>query len=232
MRLLDLADGFSSNTQPIVGALTSSKLVQYISDGAYQSANGTPTGGEIYFNTTTGEVRVYDSTSMQWKTIGQTVLGWQETPSGLVDGVNATFTITYAPINDECLLVYIDGALSKSTDYSYSLGSIVFNTAPSAGQEVYVSYITEGIPSNPSVTINGQFTEYRILTGAEITAKQITLTNTPAEPSKVLVEWIGVTSQIYGTDFVISGNVLSWNGLGLDGVLLAGDNLRIFYLVF
>jgi hypothetical protein len=32
-----------------------------------------------------------------------------------------------------------------------------------------------------------------------------------------------------GTIFTVSGNELSWSGLGLDGILSSGDNLTVLY---
>lgn len=232
MRILDIADGFQSNSNPVVSALTARKLVQYISDGAYVTANGSPTGGEIYYNTTSGEVRVYDSTTLTWKTIGQTIIGKQETPAGSVDGLNVNFTISLSPINADALCVYIDGLLETKNNYSYSTGTITFNVAPSLGQKIAVFYLTDGTSPLPSPSLDGQYVEYRILSGAEISAKKIVLASTPAEPTKVLLDWVSVTTQVYGTDYDVSGNELSWAGKGLDGYLIAGDTLRVVYLIF
>lgn len=71
--------------------------------------------------------------------------------------------------------------------------------------------------------------EYRSITSGEDSAKQLTLGATPNDPSKVLVSVIGGISQIYSVDYTVSGNVLDWNGLGLDGILTTGDILLILY---
>jgi hypothetical protein len=232
MRIVDIADGYSSNTNPYMGQLTASKLVQYISDSAYVTANGSPTGGEIYFNTTVGGARIYDTNTSAWEDVGTSLSYSQENPIGLVNGTNKDFTITYAPLNSDSLIVYKDGVLVNKADYSYSLGVITFVTAPNIGEEIYCVYMTGGSSSIPPLSLTGQFSEYRTLTGGEISAKQIVLAQTPSEPSKTLLDWIGVCSQVYSVDFAVSGNVLSWNSLALDGVLTAGDILRIYYLLF
>lgn len=232
MRLLDIADGFSSNTTPQISALTASRLVQYISDSAFVTANGTPTGGEIYYNTTLDEVRVYDGGTSSWKSIGKTTIARQESPPEPVNGSNTNFSILYQPLSNESIFVHLDGVLVEQSDYSYSLGIVTFVTAPNVGQKVYIAYLSEGATAIPVPSLDGQFTYYHTLTSGEITAKQITLLTAPAEPTKVLLDWIGVCSQIYGVDFTITGTTLSWNGLGLDGVLLTGDILRIHFLSF
>ena len=232
MRLLDIADGFSSNTTPQISALTASRLVQYISDSAYITANGSPTGGEIYYNTTLDEVRIYDGGTSSWKSIGKTTIARQETPPESVDGLNANFSILYQPLSNESIFVYVDGVLARQSEYTYSLGVVTFTIAPNVGQVVYIGYLTEGATAIPVPNLNGQFTYYHTLTSGDISAKQITLLTEPAEPTKVLLDWVGVCSQIYSVDFSISGTTLSWNGLGLDGVLLAGDIIRIHFLSF
>jgi len=72
-------------------------------------------------------------------------------------------------------------------------------------------------------------TEYRTLSAGEITAKQIVLVLTPNAPTEVSVDVQGAGAQFYTDDFVVSGNILGWAGLGLDGVLVAGDKLRVLY---
>jgi len=72
--------------------------------------------------------------------------------------------------------------------------------------------------------------EVHTLTGPEITAKQFNMSNTPITPTDILVDIVGGPSaQVYGTDFTITGLVFNFNGLGLDGLLAAGDKLRLAY---
>jgi hypothetical protein len=72
--------------------------------------------------------------------------------------------------------------------------------------------------------------EVHTLTGPEITAKQFNMSNAPVTPTDILVDIVGGSpAQVYGTDFTISGLVFNFNGLGLDGLLAAGDKLRLAY---
>jgi hypothetical protein len=71
--------------------------------------------------------------------------------------------------------------------------------------------------------------EYRTITAPEAAAKALTLAQTPGLATEVALDVISSSAQFYGTDFTVAGTVLSWNGLALDGVLLAGDQVRIFY---
>lgn len=73
--------------------------------------------------------------------------------------------------------------------------------------------------------------EYRTISGGEAIAKNLTLAATPRTPAKVRLTIVGGCAQKYGTDFSVTSNVLSWNGLGLDGDVTAGDIFEISYFV-
>jgi len=65
------------------------------------------------------------------------------------------------------------------------------------------------------------------LTAAEVTAKSFTLPSTP--DGAVLVSVLGLVHRP-GVDYAVSGNTLSWNGLGLEqNALVEGD---VFVLVY
>jgi hypothetical protein len=66
-----------------------------------------------------------------------------ETPTGSVDGVNPTFTLSQAPNPAASLVVYRNGIhLKASLDYNASTNSITFLTAsiPQTGDVVLCSY--------------------------------------------------------------------------------------------
>ena len=71
--------------------------------------------------------------------------------------------------------------------------------------------------------------ELRTISSGEAAAKQLTLGATPATPNYTVLEISGAPSQFYGVDFAVSGAILSWSGLGLDGILSSGDQLTIIY---
>lgn len=73
-------------------------------------------------------------------------------------------------------------------------------------------------------------TETRTLTGGEVAAKQLTLGATPTTPSEVAVTLYGGGRQKYSVDYTVAGAVVSWNALGLDGLVSAGDTLFIDYV--
>lgn len=71
--------------------------------------------------------------------------------------------------------------------------------------------------------------EYRTISAPEAAAKELTLAATPNDPTKVMLDTIGGCAQEYSVDYSITDDVLSWDSLGLDGILEAGDKLRIVY---
>lgn len=71
--------------------------------------------------------------------------------------------------------------------------------------------------------------ETRTVTLGEETAKELTLTSTPATPGSTILLIQGAPAQYYGDDYTVAAAVLSWLGLGLDGVLISGDKITILY---
>lgn len=124
---------------------TASDLINFANDAAYELAIGAPTGGEIYYNTTSGLVRYYDGIAGIWKNIGEDIFSnfVQETPTGTVDGVNTDFVLSSTPANNNVVKVFLNGLRQRLTDdYTISGDTITFGSAPTTGEIVYVDYIT------------------------------------------------------------------------------------------
>lgn len=82
--------------------------------------------------------------------------------------------------------------------------------------------IGQGVPS----TVAPQIVN---LTQTDIDNKYITLITTPLVPQALTIVPAGGPEQLYGIDYQIVGNILSWDGLGLDGILDNTDTLIIRY---
>ena len=68
------------------------------------------------------------------------------------------------------------------------------------------------------------------LQSADISSKSLTINATPQTATKTRFVVIGGPGdQDYGPDFTVSSNILSWNGLFLDGVLAVGDKVIVIY---
>lgn len=70
--------------------------------------------------------------------------------------------------------------------------------------------------------------EYHTVTASEVLAKQFSLIKDPAGIN-ICIDIIEGTSQQPGVDYQITGRVVSWDGLALDGVIEAGDIIRCIY---
>jgi len=68
---------------------------------------------------------------------------WNETPSGMIDGMNVTFTLEFTPINDR-VLVFVNGVLqerdSGGADFYLTDRTITFNRAPRSGSKILATY--------------------------------------------------------------------------------------------
>jgi hypothetical protein len=69
------------------------------------------------------------------------------------------------------------------------------------------------------------------LTLADISAKEVTLANTPSDNNALTFKIIGGIEQYEGIDFSITDTTVSWAGHALDGVLAEGDVLRVKYFI-
>jgi hypothetical protein len=75
------------------------------------------------------------------------------------------------------------------------------------------------VPVEETITLNT----------THISNKYVTLSYTPVNVSEVVVVPVGGPMQIYGDDYTVTGNSLSWQARGMDGVLSVGDKLHISY---
>ena len=98
-----------------------------------------------------------------------------------------------------------------------------------AGSGISVNSASNIITIANTVT-GSEYTEYHVISSGEAAAKAFNLTYSPLTPSECLCDVIGGVAQQFGVDFTISVNVFSWNGLALDGILSAGDVIRLNYV--
>jgi hypothetical protein len=75
----------------------------------------------------------------------------------------------------------------------------------------------------------GSITETITINQSHLDNKKIVLSQSPVYPNSVTVIPMGGIPQLNGTDFSVSSNELSWDGLGLDGFIDLGDKIVIQY---
>jgi len=74
-----------------------------------------------------------------------------------------------------------------------------------------------------------QRVENRVISQEEINAKNLILSDTPTEPRAVVLEPMMGPNLMFGIHYAVEGAKVSWDGLGLDGIIVEGDNYRIQY---
>ena len=81
-------------------------------------------------------------------------------------------------------------------------------------------------------TIAGNFfVEPHTVDNSEYIAKEITMLHSPTKPEEVIVDIPTGTSQVYGIDFTVTGNILSWDGFGMETIIDENDRIRITYIL-
>lgn len=103
------------------------------------------------------------------------------------------------------------------------VGEIVYDT------DLGVFFGGNGVSEGGFQVGSGFTVETITLTSTNILNKSVTLSGTPLYPQNVLCIPEGGIAQRYSIDFTISANTLSWDALGLDGFLEAGETLTISY---
>lgn len=113
---------------------------------------------------------------------------------------------------------------------TYSLAQKKLYIAPPPNpNQAYRWNGTEWVPFTVEAYV--RFIEHRTLTLQEEQNKKLILQNEASDLSKMIVDVAdGGGAQFIGTDFTVTnGTDLSWDGLSLDGLLKAGDRIRIIY---
>lgn len=111
--------------------------------------------GDLYFNTTADEVRVYDGLNWLQSATAEPASFTADTFSGT--GAQTAFTLSATPGSIQSLIVFISGVRqTPTTDYTYSGTTLNFVAAPPAGTgnitTLVVATLAAGVPDNDSVS--------------------------------------------------------------------------------
>lgn len=157
--------------------------------------------------------------------------GFQE-KLGTGDGISKVFPLTFVPSNETSMLVICSYIRGIEEYYYEPVGNaLTFRDefTPAPGQDIYVFYLTDG-ETIEVPTPDGVLNSYvHTITQAEQDAREFTLKNIPAFPSRTLVDVIGGGSAEFNFHFTISVNKFQWAGYGLDGLLTKGDKVRLHF---
>lgn len=147
-----------------------------------------------------------------------------ETPSGTINGVNDTFTLSGTPDPVASLLLYRNGLLQKQgVDYSLTGNAIAFVTAaiPQSGDILLASYRV-----NAALTTTLGFVDSETPTGTVDGANStFTLSGTPNPATSLLLYRNGIL-QKQGLDYQLSGNTITFLSVAIPQ---SGDILQACY---
>jgi hypothetical protein len=141
--------------------------------------------------------------------------------------------------------IWVENSVTTSVKLSDKRVNILYTILLSDGNFLYrtvteyrdlatgsIKYSDENMQYSGSAASSGSAfnVQYFVLTGTDITNKYLVLPNTPSDSSKVLIavaDLIGDPEN--GLDYTVTGQVISWNGLGLQPYLTAGMKLTVTY---
>lgn len=122
-------------------------------------------------------------------------------------------------------LLYIDTETGRTTEVE----AFVLDDFYKGGANAPVMTNSSGvIPSAVVPPIPPQL-DVIILTSEHISQKSVVLSMIPPNLNHVVVTPSGGPIQLINVDFLVQENILSWDGLGLDTFLEAGDVLVVQY---
>ena len=75
----------------------------------------------------------------------------------------------------------------------------------------------------------GRLVDRYTINSSQATAKQVTLSEIPTDPNNVVVDCPNGPVQRINVDYIVTGQVVSWDGYGLETILENGDHLIITY---
>jgi hypothetical protein len=134
----------------------------------YRVGSSNPTSnndsGDMFFNTSTGKMLVYDGTQSAWEEVQSIGNFFISTFSESFDGSRTAFTVSNAPTSAQQLIISINGVIQKpnagtgqpSEGFTLSGSTVTFSSAIPSGSDSFVivlgSAVNQGTPSNNTVT--------------------------------------------------------------------------------
>ena len=196
IRLLVASTGSGQNYTYHKATLKEDDLVSLSGDindfnERYRVGSQNPTSsldsGDLFFNTSTGKLLVYNGTNSAWEEAQSIGNFFISTLSPAFDGSTQNFTITNAPTNAQQIILSINGVVQKpnagtstpSEGFALSGSTVKLSAAPAAGDSYHAvvlgSTVNIGTPSNNTVSTaiiqNGAVTTDKIADDAVTSAK-------------------------------------------------------------
>lgn len=144
---------FDANGEPQVQAEVTSGVYYGpdASDPATRPDGSASVAGDLYYNTTSGQLKVFSGSS--WSA-GTFTVPLSNTFTG--DGVTTVFSLSADPGSENAVIVTWDGVVQHRSTYSVSGSGLAFSAAPGSGVAVEVTILgvamSFGVPADLSVT--------------------------------------------------------------------------------
>lgn len=96
--------------------------------------------------------------------------------------------------------------------------------------------LSQGVSGGSGIGINDLITaeivSYHTVSLTDVMNKNFSITVAPGQGAKLRLYTIGGTTLKYGVDYLVDVGALkvTWDGLGLDGLVAAGDEFQLVYL--
>lgn len=120
-----------------------------------------------------------------------------------------------------------------STNLQEAISELALSGAQNPYQFDYIALTADNIASKsvylskmPAASGSAHF-DYLEVTEENVLEKMVKAPNAPDGP--VFLDVVGGTVQYEGEDFILVGDEIRWEGLGLDGLLDPGDILRVMH---
>ena len=196
-------------------------------------------GGDLFFNTTTGKLLVYNNTNTAWEEAQSIGNFFISTLSPAFDNSTQNFTLTNAPTNAQQLILSINGVIQKpnagtstpSEGFALDGSTVKLASAPASGSDYFAivmgSTVNIGTPSDGTVTAgkltSGAVETAKLADGA-VTEVKLGVSNSPTNGYFLSAQsgnsggltWAQVTTDLVGDTSPQLGGDLDTNGFDID----------------
>jgi len=135
-----------------------------VPSGTTSQRNGSPANGMFRYNSTNAEFEGYQSG--EWGAIAGGGASAMETNNFTGNGSTRAYTVSSNVVNEDNLIVFIDGVYQNKGDYVASGTTLTFDTAPVNGRDIVVHHVRSSVAGSSMVsnnfTGNGSTTAYTL----------------------------------------------------------------------
>ena len=171
--------------------------------------------GDMYFNTTVDELRVYSGSQWVAGTAGTISV---QRYSG--DGSTVAFTLATAPASENNTQVYVSGVYQQKDTYGVSGTTLTFSAAPPIGTN-NIEIVNSSVAAAYGGVAVDSFVDVTDYTSG--TTTQLTLANDPGSKQNIAVTFDGITQ--HHATYSISGTTITFTS----AIPIGTDNVEVRY---